>query len=42
MRTGAVIPSALGGGSAQMALRFTALSGDSQIDDIFIDPRMHH
>jgi hypothetical protein len=42
MRTGAVLLSALGGGSAQMALRFTALSGDSQIDDVFIDPRMHH
>ncbi len=42
MRTGSVLPSALGGGTAQMALRFTALTGDSQIDDVFIDPRMHH
>jgi hypothetical protein len=42
MRTGSVVLAALGGGTAQMALRFTALTGDSQIDDVFIDPRMHH
>ena len=40
--TAATVPSLLGGGSAQVALRFTALTGDSQIDDVFIDPRMHH
>jgi len=27
------------GGTAQVALRFTAIGGPSQIDDIFIDPR---
>jgi hypothetical protein len=26
--------------SADLALRFTALTGSSQIDDVFIDPRM--
>jgi hypothetical protein len=30
----------LSGGTAQAALRFTALSGESEIDDVFIDPRM--
>ena len=37
-----VLPAVLGGGTAQVALRFTALTGDSQIDDVFIDPRLHH
>ena len=30
----------LSGGTANAALRFTALSGESEIDDVFIDPRM--
>ena len=31
----------LSGGTAQVALRFSSLIGDSQVDDIFIDPRMN-
>jgi hypothetical protein len=40
MLTGSVAGGALSGGSAQVALRFTALTGSSRIDDVFIDPRM--
>jgi hypothetical protein len=41
MPTGAAIAGALSSnGTAQMALRFTALSGSSHIDDVFVDPRM--
>jgi hypothetical protein len=41
MPTGAAIAGALSSnGIAQMALRFTALSGSSRIDDVFVDPRM--
>jgi hypothetical protein len=40
MLTGSVAGGLLSGGTAQVALRFTALTGDSQIDDVFIDPRM--
>jgi hypothetical protein len=32
--------SELSGGSARAALRFTATTGESRIDDVFIDPRM--
>ena len=38
LQTGSAIWGALSGGSAQISLRFTALSGDPQIDDVFIDP----
>jgi hypothetical protein len=31
---------AIAGGTVQMALRFTAISGAARIDDVFIDPRM--
>ncbi len=31
----------LSSGTAQVALRFTTLTGGSQIDDVFVDPRMH-
>jgi hypothetical protein len=41
MLTGSVALGALSGGTAQAALRFTALGGSSQIDDVFVDPRMH-
>jgi hypothetical protein len=41
MTTLSAIPGALNGGTAQVALRFTSLTGASQIDDVFIDPRMH-
>jgi hypothetical protein len=41
MPTGAAVAGALSGnGTAQMALRFTALTGSSRIDDVFVDPRM--
>lgn len=40
MLTGSVAGGLLSGGTAQVALRFTALTGESQIDDVFIDPRM--
>jgi hypothetical protein len=41
MLTGSVVTGVLSGGTAQVSLRFTALTGSSQIDDVFVDPRMH-
>jgi hypothetical protein len=41
MLTGSVVTGLLSGGTAEAALRFTALTGTSQIDDVFIDPHMH-
>ncbi len=41
MLTGSVLTGALSGGTAEVALRFTALTGDTRIDDVFVDPRMH-
>ncbi len=40
MLTGSVVAGLLSGGTAQLSLRFTALTGSSEIDDVFIDPRM--
>jgi hypothetical protein len=40
MLTLSAIPAALHGGRVQVAIRFTALLGPAQIDDIYIDPRM--
>jgi hypothetical protein len=40
MLTGSVATGLLSGGVAEAALRFTALTGSSEIDDVFIDPRM--
>jgi hypothetical protein len=40
MLTGSVVGGLLSGGTAQVALRFTALTGGSRIDDVYIDPRM--
>lgn len=40
MLTASAIPALLSGGTAQVALRFTSLTGSSQIDDVFVDPRM--
>ncbi len=40
MLTGSVVAGLLSGGTPQAALRFTALTGSSQIDDVYIDPRM--
>src|ERR1700761_1847580 len=41
MLTASVVTGLLSGGTTQVALRFTALTGSSQIDDVFVDPRMH-
>ena len=41
MTTLSAVPGALNGGNAMVAVRFTALGGGSQIDDVFVDPRMH-
>ncbi len=41
MLTGSVVTGALSNGTAQVALRFTALTGSSRVDDVFVDPRMH-
>jgi hypothetical protein len=40
MLTASVAAGLLSGGTAELALRFTALVGSSRIDDVFIDPRM--
>jgi hypothetical protein len=40
MLTGSVAGGLLSGGTAELALRFTAVGGSSQIDDVFVDPRM--
>ncbi|MGH2859533.1 MAG: hypothetical protein ACRDMJ_18830 [Solirubrobacteraceae bacterium] len=39
MLTASAVTGLLSGGTTQVALRFTALTGNSQIDDIFVDPR---
>jgi hypothetical protein len=41
MLTGSLATGLLSNGTAQIALRFTALTGSSRIDDVFVDPRMH-
>ncbi|HSZ04611.1 MAG TPA: hypothetical protein VK778_05345 [Solirubrobacteraceae bacterium] len=40
MLTGSLAGGLLSGGTAQLALRFTALGGSSDIDDVYVDPRM--
>jgi hypothetical protein len=40
MLTASVVAGLLSGGTAELALRFTELTGSSRIDDVFIDPRM--
>jgi hypothetical protein len=40
MLTLSAVPGLLSGGTTQVAIRFTALLGASQVDDIFIDPRV--
>jgi hypothetical protein len=39
MLTASPVLGLLSGGTAEVALRFTALGGESQIDDIYLDPR---
>jgi hypothetical protein len=41
MLTGSIVTGVLSGGTAEVSLRFTALTSTSQIDDVFVDPRMH-
>lgn len=40
MLTLAPIGGLLSGGTAQVALRFTSLTGSTQIDNVYVDPRM--
>lgn len=40
MLTGSVLTGALSGGTTEVALSFTALTGGSRIDDVYVDPRM--
>jgi hypothetical protein len=40
MLTGSAVEGLLSGGTAQIALRFTEVLGESRIDDVFVDPRM--
>jgi hypothetical protein len=42
MLTASVVTGALENGTAQVAIRFTALTGSTQVDDLFVDPRMHY
>ncbi|MGH2888542.1 MAG: hypothetical protein ACRDNJ_02840, partial [Solirubrobacteraceae bacterium] len=39
MLTASAVTGLLSGGTTQVALRFTSLLGNSQIDDVFVDPR---
>jgi hypothetical protein len=39
MLTGSIAGALLNGGTTHLSLRFTALLGTSQIDDVFVDPR---
>ncbi|TML00291.1 MAG: hypothetical protein E6G34_02030 [Actinobacteria bacterium] len=41
MLTNSIAGGLLYGGTGQVALRFTAVSAASRIDDVFVDPRMH-
>ena len=42
MLTVSVLTGLLHGGTVPMALRFTAVTGSSQIDDVFVDPHMRY
>jgi hypothetical protein len=42
MLTQSAIPGLLGGGSAQVSLLLTGVSGNPQVDDVFIDPFGDH
>jgi hypothetical protein len=39
MLTASAVPGLLSGGTTQVSLRFTALGGAAQIDDVYVDPR---
>ncbi len=40
VKTGAAVATAISGGVAHLALRFTTVSGTARIDDVYLDPRM--
>ena len=40
MLTASIVGGVLANGTGQVALRFTAVTGSTRIDDVFIDPRM--
>jgi hypothetical protein len=42
MLTASAVSGLLSGGTSQLAVRFTALTGSSQIDDVFVDPHTIH
>jgi hypothetical protein len=42
MLTASVVTGLLNGGTTQMAIRFTSILGDSQVDDVFVDPHMRY
>jgi len=42
MLTASVLTGLLHGGTVPMAVRFTALTGTSQVDDVFVDPHMRY
>jgi hypothetical protein len=42
MLTASAVTGALAGGTVPVAVRFTALLGATHVDDVFVDPRMHH
>jgi hypothetical protein len=42
MLTGSAVGGLLSGGTAPLALRFTELTGTSQIDDVYVDPHTMH
>jgi hypothetical protein len=40
--TASVVTGVLNGGTAQVALKFTATLGPSEVDDVYVDPLMRH
>jgi hypothetical protein len=42
MLTASAVTGLLSGGTTEVALRFTALTGNSRIDDVFVDPKMRY
>lgn len=42
MLTASAVPGLVSGGTTQVALRFTELTGASQVANVYVDPRMHH
>jgi hypothetical protein len=39
LHTGAALATAIANGTVRVALRFTSLSGNARVDDVFLDPR---